>query len=185
MMTYTSPARARYLSDLSPAMAKGLMRCHGATVVVSRGFPTYGISVNTGAALVRHTLIDKAHDKRSRWVWKPTSRGLGLIMADEPRLLASRSQYGYTAEPAQALLDEPEAPPAAVVEQFARVNRERFEAVRAGADERLFDEQRSLEQRLHLLKRVALERGIDTRSELRLVERALDALERKIRTQRV
>jgi hypothetical protein len=177
------PRTARYLSDLTPKMSTALIRCHTDVVLVGK-HDTKGISTPTINALVRRELVAEGRDKRARRTWKPSTIGLVLISTEEPRFLAAQSQKGYTTNPALAMFGEPEAVDDATLGEFAVSNNGRHKAIKAGADQALFAEQRTLEDRLATLKRVAFERGIDTRSELRIVERGLDALERKIRAQR-
>jgi hypothetical protein len=177
-------AKARFLADLPPAMSKALVRCHTQVVLVRDDHRVHGVRTQTINALVRHELIEEKPDKRARPSWKPTANGLRVIKAEEPRLLAARSQRGYTAELGQAVFDEPEAIDEKTLNEYAKANGERFAAVRAGVDQDLFGQQRSLKDRLAELERLALARGVNARSELRLVERGLDALERKIRDQR-
>lgn len=182
---------ARYLSDLTEAQAQALERCSTTTVPATTsskgGFTaTTGIAQATIRSLYVHGLIEVRRGRR----WKPTVRGWEVLHAEEPRLLAQSSVRAYVRpgstlyETNGAMFAEPEAVDAATQERISQKARDTFGAMRSGRDERLFQEQRSLTERLHVLHRLANQRGIDVRSELRIVERGLDAVERKIRSQR-
>jgi hypothetical protein len=99
----------RTLEELPPKMASVLLRMHTQTILTRDADADHGISPNTLAALKRHGLIEEGRDKRARPVWKPSGRGLSVLSTESPRLLAARSQKGYTTRPAEAMRDEPEA----------------------------------------------------------------------------
>ena len=92
-------------------------------------------------------------------------------MSDDPRLLHSRSELGYTSQPIEALSDEPEAVPAEYQQQLSR-------AAAASARDRQLDAVRRLveqiEPALDSLARIRLDR--DLRSTTRAIERQLRQL---------
>jgi hypothetical protein len=180
---HNKPRPYRYITDMPERASTALVRCHSDVVLVGK-HEEKGITTRTLNVLVTRELISEGRDKRARRAWKPTEHGITLLTTEVPRLLAARSHKGYTTIPALALSNEPEAVDERTLNRFAEVNNTRHAVIKAGGDQELFTQHRSLEHRLHMLKRVALERGIDTRSEMRIVERGLDALERKIRGQR-
>lgn len=194
----TSPGQARFIADLPDKMAEGLQRCHDIHVPVTPNRRHHaGVHSNTIRALVRHELIyeTRVSSMRQR-IYRPTENGLRILLAETPRFL--KRAAGYTTEPVQRLAarrdpapfsptsmaDEPEAVDEATLVDFAAKNNERHASIKAGMDQALFAQQRSLESRLALLRQLAQQRGLDARDELRLVERALNTLERKIRDQR-
>jgi hypothetical protein len=122
--------------------------------------------------------------QRARRTWKATHAGITLIQTEEPRLLAAQLHKGYTTNPHLAAQGEPEAVDPVTLDQYAQTNNQRHTAIKNGLDQEVFAQQRTLEQRLWELKRIAHERGVNVRAELRIVERGLDALETKIRGQR-
>jgi hypothetical protein len=157
----------RFLADLTPAMSQALTRCYATLILIDA---QHGISPRTLIALTRRQLLQEARDKRARRVWKPTSLGVSILTADEPRLLAAQSQRGYTTEPWEALPDEPEAIDNATLEDFAARNQARHQARQA---------QRPLDERLReLLDDQA--RGVSvSRNDLAAIERRIQAAERK------
>lgn len=116
-MNRTHPARAQFLSELSPAMALGLIRCQTLVILVSG---TNAVRAATIAALCRHGLIEETRDARMRLIYRPTARGSQILAREEPRLLAQRSQHAYTTRPADALRNEPEAVGDWWLRKFAR-----------------------------------------------------------------
>jgi hypothetical protein len=125
---------------------------------------------------------------------------LELVHADEPRLLALRSQHGYVTPDGDdlrvervevgagesrrsATVGEPEAVDAVSQARFVVRANATDAARRAGVDERLFEDRRAIEARLGEYRRLAVERGVDVRADLRLVEKRLDAVEAKLRRQ--
>lgn len=113
----------RYLTDLTKAQAQWLTRCANGPVLINGPIPAV-----TVAALTRKQLIQEGRDRRARPVWQPTETGLALLHAHEPRLLAARSEHGYTTDPARALPGEPEAIPAADLAHYTRQARDRDHA---------------------------------------------------------
>jgi hypothetical protein len=150
--------------------------------------------------------FDAHHADRLVWVIR-----FELDHEHRPRLLHRQSERGYTTNPAEAmrvehvevgvgvetsgeraahqakrevLIAEAEAVPPSVIDGYAKANTDRHAAHRAGVDDALLAEERTLEGRLRTLRDVARERGVDIRNEVRVVERRLDAIEAKIRAQR-
>lgn len=95
-----------------------------------------------------------------------------------PRLLHAKSQYGYTSDPHEALPDEPEAmePDA----RWANGSAGLHAATRAHTDDRRLAPL-TPEQRYRELLEMARTRGIDIRSDVRVIQARLDAIERKVR----
>jgi hypothetical protein len=201
-----APGKARYLSELPDALAAALVRCYTLDVPVEKGPRVRGVHIATLRAGERHGLLHVAHGlvtskgRKLEPLWKPTIRGLELVHADEPRLLASRSQHGYVTPAGDDLrvervevgagesrrvstVGELEAVDAVSQARFVVRANATDAARRAGADERLFDDRRAIEARLAEYRRLAVERGVDVRSDLRLVEKRLDAVEAKLRRQ--
>lgn len=174
-MKRTSPDRARFLEDLSPAMGRALVRCSAQPVLVADPAAA-GLKPATIAALERHGLIVQRRDKRSRPVWRPSNRGAEVLRASRPRLLAARSQYGYVADPADALPEEPEA--------MGREDGLAREQRRHLADELLLAQRAELEDELRELRRVALERGVDIRNDLRVIAARVERIRQRVREQR-
>jgi hypothetical protein len=173
--------RLRYLSDLTPAMRSALLRCYTQSVLVR---DPAGIADVTLQALLRHTLIASSQDKRAREVYKPSVRGLAIITADEPRLLARASDAIYTTEPGQSMFpDAGEAVDDRTQERLARDGRERDHARQAGVDDQLLVRLDALRCQRRDLAAVAMARGLDVRDELRFIDRAQNGIERKIRQQ--
>jgi len=181
--------RPKHLSDLSPGMQRGLIRCH--TLVVEVDDERHcGIAPRTLAALLRRGLIEAATDARLRKVYRPTPAGWELLRADEPLWMHKRSQRGYTRVAGRAVLDAGEVVPPAVLEDYAKQARERDAARLAGVDDELLEERRDLERRLSRLRQLALARGVTARDDLRVAgqaldraRRRLDAVEERIRSQ--
>lgn len=140
-----------------------------------------------------------------RLVWVITFH---LDRTHRPLMLHRQSERGYTTNPNEALrvervevgvaiddqanrgrhqtkrevlVPEGEAVPPEVLAGYAKANRDRDQARRAGVDDELLDEQRTLEQRLAHRRALAVERGVDIRSHLRAIERRLDEIDRVIR----
>lgn len=175
MSRYPTPDRARFLEDLSPAMGRALVRCATRPVLVADPAAA-GVKPVTVDALVRHGLLVERRDKRARPVWRPSERGAAILVASRPRLLAARSQYGYVSEPADALPDEPEA-----VDRDDRLAREQR---RHDSDEGLLAGRRELEEELGELRRLAAERGVDIRNDLRVISARVERIRRRVREQR-
>lgn len=173
----------RFLSDLSQPMSRGLLRCHTLTVLVSKDPRTYGIQPVTLRALERRGLVEQAQDKRARPVWKPSARGARLITTEEPRLLAARSQRGYTAEPYEAVFDEPEAVDHTTQERFSDQGRETDQLRHAGVGEAILDSLKRERDRRNLLVAHANRTGLDLRAGIKMIDRGIACLEREIRQQ--
>lgn len=142
-------AKARYLTDLSPTMSRALVRCHTMTIVVANGFKAYGIQTTTGNALARHSLIEHGQDKRARIVWKPTGRGVSIITADPPMLLAARSEHGYTSDLSKSMVGEPEAVDSHTQRWYTADAEDRFKSQQQGRRElALITEAQNLSRRL-------------------------------------
>ena len=93
------------LADLTPAMQAALIRAH------TQGLPCTdpGVHPRTVQALQTRGLIHRRTSQKGRTSWRATDTGRGLVCMHVPRLLAARSQYGYTHRPSQAMWQEPEA----------------------------------------------------------------------------
>jgi hypothetical protein len=157
-------------------MSRALVRCLGTVVPVDSD---HGIHSATIAALRRHDLIEEARDKRARRVWKPTTQGMRIIQTEPPKLLAARSQRGYTTEPAEALFDEPEAVDDKTANGFAKDSQERFKLLRG--EEALHKETRSAIVTLRQEIVAATRAGVDVTPVLSYVHQAREhlALERR------
>lgn len=207
------PGKARYLSDLpgpdqvrrrrdgtSPlSMREALVRCYALDVPVEQSVVTKGIQTATLRAMERHGLVHVVHglvDGKGRGkppLWKPTARGVEIVTADEPRSLGVRVESVEVESTTDTrelrgprrpvLVDEPE--PIDDVTQARLTERANATdaARRAGVTAETLAARRSAEDRLRALRALANERGVDVRSEVRMVERMLDAMERKIRQQ--
>lgn len=98
--------RPKALSELSPGMQRGLVRCHSLVVEVADERHC-GIAPRTLAALLRHGLIEQATDKRLRRVYRPTPRGAELLRQEEPLYLSRQGgKHPYTREERFALHEE-------------------------------------------------------------------------------
>jgi DNA-binding PadR family transcriptional regulator len=174
-------SRLRYLSDLTPAMAKALVRCHTQPVLVR---DPAGIKPVTIKALIGHGLLGEGQDRRARKVYKPTDRGLVLIATEEPRLLAQASDALYTSEPGRALFpDAGEAVDETTQRRLSREGRDKDVARDNGADDQLIVTVNGMRQQRWQLVRASVERGLDLRSEVRMLDRMHAAIERKVRDQ--
>jgi hypothetical protein len=171
-----SPARAQFLTDLSPAMARALVRC-GALPVLIKDPRSSGIAKQTIEALVRHGLVEEKRDRRARPVWRPSTAGAAIVAASRPRLLAAQSQYGYTTDPADALPDEPEAIGFGDQGSLRRSDTAHAAELELLADRR---EIRGLEDELRQLRRIAEKRGVDIRNDVRVIEKRVDKIRERI-----
>lgn len=95
-----------------------------------------------------------------------------------PRLLHRQSERGYTAVPADALPDEPEAVEAWVQERITREANERAAATRRAEVDELGSS--DLAERIDRLERMANIAGVDVSREVRVLERRLADLRRKV-----
>lgn len=102
---------------------------------------------------------------------------LKLDTSPELRLLARRSEYGYTDKPSLALPGEPEAPPERDVELFALDARDRDSTRQA--EELAAWRELPLDQRLRDALASARRRGIDCSRDLRLIEQRLERIKRR------
>ncbi len=165
--------RPKVLSDLSPGMQRGLIRCH--TLVVEFADERHcGIAPRTLDALLRRGLIEAATDARLRRVYRPTPDGWGLLRADEPLWLHKRSQRGYPRLAHHAVLDAGEVVPPTVLEEYAKDAAER----RRGEPGRRVAELDSRIRNLALRARQAAKAGDD--EVLRALGSELDGLERQV-----
>jgi len=97
--------RKRVLADFTPLQQQFLLKAC-----------TQGVDPDDPICTPRRTkkledagLIHKRQSKKGRVSWRTTDVGRGMVAAHVPRLLARRSQYGYTHQPHQAMRHEPEA----------------------------------------------------------------------------
>lgn len=166
------------LSDLSPGMQRGLVRCH--TLVVEVADERHcGIAPRTLAALLRRGLIEAAVDGRLRRVYRPTPAGWELLRADEPLWLHKRSQRGYTRLASHAVLDAGEVVSPTVLEEYAADAAERRRGEPGRRAEELDRRIRNLALRLRQASKVGdvvAERAIG--AELDRVEGVVEGLER-------
>lgn len=126
--------------------------------------------------------FEARHAAARVWVvaFELTSAPLRYMSAKPPD--PGRGAGDYVTSPARAL--EPvEVVGDDLLERFAQSAREDHAARQAGADDELFAERRSLEERARVLLKAAAERGVDTRDDRRVIERRLDAIEKRIRAQ--
>lgn len=112
------------------------------------------------------------------------------LATDEPRFLApagrshDSDEHGYTIQSNHAL--EPvEVVSPAVQAEISREGRERGRVQRGYLDQQLLDEKETLEERLAAARRIAHRRGVNVHAEVRLAERALRSIERKIAARNV
>lgn len=172
---YISPAKAQYLSDLPPTMSRALVRTQALIVLATDQHPA-GIHHQTIQALHRHGLIQQTRDGRQRLVWRPTPRGTDLIAREEPRLLALRSQRGYTTRYREAILDEPEAIDEATCNRFAQ---DADHARRSTQHAEWVRERRELEQQLARLAQQVDHRAVH--KHLRVIRDRLNAIDKELR----
>jgi len=161
-------SQPRYLTDLTKPQAQWLTRCANGPVLINGPIPAV-----TAAALARKQLIVEGRDRRARPVWQPTETGLALLHAHEPRLLAARSEHGYTTDPARALPGEPEAIPTADLAHYTRQARERDQA-------RATNTTTQLRQQLDTITETANRQGININRDRFVIEQRLARIERKL-----
>lgn len=101
---------------------------------------------------------------------------------DAPAIERARVEGAYTSSPMAALSNEPEAVDDDTLRQETKRARERDEMRKRAAFAELRRRQAELppEARLAELRRFARERGVDIRSELKVIERRLDAIVRRL-----
>lgn len=106
------------------------------------------------------------------------------VERDTPRFLADRrrSDDDYTTSAALALPDDPtpEVIDIAAQAQYSAEARERDALRRGWLDQHALDEKRTLEEQLAHLRQLAKRRNVDVRTDLRVIQRRLDAIKRKI-----
>ena len=102
-----------------------------------------------------------------------------------PATSRRRGVGDYTNDPREAMPDEPEAVDPAELGRYADEARNRDAQRRRDQDARVLEaEHRLLTRRVESYERLARDRGVDVRSELRVVKARLEAIDRKIRQQR-
>ena len=158
----------RFLTDLTRAQAKWLTACANGPVLLNGPIPAV-----TRDALQRKQLIQEGRDRRARPVWQPTPAGQQLLRAHEPRLLAARSEHGYTSNPAKALPGEPEAIPTTDLAHYTRQGRERDQA-------RATNTTTQLRQQLDTITETANRQGININRDRFVIEQRLARIERKL-----
>ena len=158
----------RYLTDLTRQQARWLTACANGPVLINGPIPNVTVQ-----ALRRKGLIVEGRDRRARPVWQPTETGLALLHAHEPRLLAARSEHGYTTDPARALPGEPEAIPTADLAHYTRQARERDQA-------RATNTTTQLRQQLDTITETANRQGININRDRFVIEQRLARIERKL-----
>lgn len=164
------------LSDMSPGMQRGLIRCSALVVQVDDDRHA-GIANQTIAALLRHGLIHEAQDARLRHVYRPTARGLELLRAHEPRLM--RPKRGYTTDPDRAMRGEGEAVDAVTLEAYALDAAERRRGEPGRREEALRRQIRTLATRLRQVALSADRAGVDdVAAQLAAIEHHVALLER-------
>ena len=158
----------RYLTDLTRQQASWLTACANGPVLINGPIPNVTVQ-----ALRRKGLIVEGRDRRARPTWQPTETGLALLHAHEPRLLAARSEHGYTTDPARALPGEPEAIPTADLAHYTRQARERDQA-------RATNTTTQLRQQLDTITETANRQGININRDRFVIEQRLARIERKL-----
>lgn len=119
-----------------------------------------------------------------------TSHRPRLLVPEAGTLNVNRhhEELGYTETVSDAMRDEPEAVDEATTTLLVKRGREQHADIRGAVDEALLAQlgadKATLEERLTGLRTLAQERGVNIRSDLRALERRLDAIERRIRDQR-
>lgn len=158
----------RYLTDLTRQQARWLTACANGPVLITGPIPAVTVQ-----ALQRKQLIQEGRDRRARPVWQPTTAGLALLRAHEPRLLAQRSEHGYTHDPSRALPGEPEAIPAQDLQHYT---------VRARARDqtRATDSTTDLRNHLTELTAHADRQGININRDRFVIEQRINSIERKL-----
>ena len=163
------------------------------------GRPTWPAAPSTLAALVRHGLLE-SRELRNRkgyriqaWFITDTGRRalepVLVVKRDTPLYLAPGG--GYTTNPKRSI--DVDSPPAdahleVAVEASGPVNPAWYEnaernrrRARSDVNAARLSGLTHPEERLAELRRLAAERGLDVKDELRFVDRSLRALERKVR----
>jgi len=158
----------RFLTDLTRQQARWLTACANGPVLINGPAPAV-----TVAALKRKGLIIEGRDRRARPVWQPTPAGTALLHAHEPRLLAQRSEHGYTHDPARALPNEPEAIPTTDLAHYTRQARQRDTA-------RATNTTAGLRNQLATIADTANRKGINIGRDRFVIEQRINSIERKL-----
>lgn len=170
------PRPYRYLSDMPDKARTALVRCHHDTVKVRDVDDHQEIDARTLNLLFTRDLLEKGRDNKLREVYKPTVSGLRLILADEPRLLAAKSQRGYVLPGHElgqvngAMVGEPEA--------IDHITQERFTA-EAWSEDQSRKSERSIAWECEQAIRAAEAAGVDVTRERLAIQRRIRAIQRK------
>lgn len=180
------PSKARYLSEVSAAMAKALVRCHTMDVPANAGTRPKGIRVQTLHALERHglaTIEAGLRDGKGRLkpaLWRLTESGKRIVTADEPRLLTVALDDGYTHELGKAALGEPEAVDADMQEKISDLG-----TLRHRQDQQLrqaeHERDRTLSDRLTDLLAIESHGNVDISRLIASIRRRIEQAEAKAR----
>lgn len=112
-----------------------------------------------------------------RPVWAITFR---VDTSHVPRLPHRQSERGYTSNPRDAMVDEPEAVDAATQARISDEARGRDVVRRGWLEQQALDSSRTLEQQLADVRRRGRVVGVDLRDDERAVQRRLFAMARKV-----
>jgi len=164
------------LDDLSPNMAQALIRMHTDVVLIDGGLEKHKIHKLTLRALVRHRLVEHGRDKRARPSWKPSAQGLKVIATEAPRLLAARSQRGYTTVPALAMSDEPEAVSDVWLVKFQKDSEQ---TALASSQRTWYTERLQLERVISSMEGMTDSRAV--RQHLRVMRQKIRAIDRELK----
>jgi len=110
------------------------------------------------------------------------NRRMAREKGEEPRLGDNEADHGYTSNPAHALYGAGEA--IRTEEQVAESLKARLHDQmrrRRAAERKLREEREQLDGRLEMLRALARESSADVDSDIRVIQRRIDAIERKIR----
>lgn len=130
------------------------------------------------------------HELRDRWDTHHAPHAVWVVRFEldttaQPRLLALQSERGYTAQPAQALPEEPEAVDAATQAAISRAASTRDDEIRAArrraTAQDVADQAATLAPILDQLARRAERDGIDVRDDLRMMGHLADRVADKAR----
>lgn len=119
--------------------------------------------------------FDGRHAAKPAWILE-----MRLDTSHQPRLLHEDPAQGYTPLPMRAAQGEPEAVGDWDLERQVEPARARHAALRGLIEQQQVDERDTLQARLERAQAVALARGVDIRSEARLIERRIEQLEQKL-----
>lgn len=137
---------------------------------------------------------DDRHQHHLLLVWEPeklrllaaSPRVTGRIGDKRPKdqLPDEPEDHGYTSSPYLAMSGEPEAVPEFWQEEFSKEANAKDALRRAGnLQDRLNSEREILSGRLRALRLLATDTGADVGSDIRAIERRLDAIDAKVRRQ--